>query len=276
MPKSNYLGYFSGGLGYPRFHPSSKVKLNQAWVQTLKTLNADGRAVLKPHWMWGGRATRELIQGETSRQRAAQPHGSILSHLDVVLTARAAVYRLTMCKAWRLIMVFHHKQTSIKFDLVLIRPPNHHGPGAQWHDKLKPKHTCHGISNGPAYKDMSWRRGEARCTSSASILRTKAHVCGVCFKFSQIKPHVLLLISQTKRINIWFPWLKGNCVCVCVYTNIISKRKYITEAGKMKWSILFMENKRKWVSPHHSHKGVSFITQNVTFLSGFMRIRCRH
>ena len=182
-----------------------------------------------------------------------------------------------MYEAWRIIMVFHHKQTSIKFDLVLIRSPNQRGPGAQWHDKGKPTHICCGIPNGQASKDMSWRSCWAWCTSSMSTLRTKALVCGVRFKVWQIKPRALLFISQTKRSNIWFPWLKGECVCVCVCTpTLLSKRKYITEAGKMKWGFLFLENKPKWVSPHHSHKWVSFITSNVTLPSGFMRIKCRH
>ena len=32
-------------------------------------------------------------------------------------------------------MFFHHQQISIKPDLVLNRPPNPHGSGAQWHDE---------------------------------------------------------------------------------------------------------------------------------------------
>lgn len=66
--------------------------------------------------------------------------GQHIFHLDLVLEARTAVYRL-MNKAWRMITFFYHKQTSIKFDLVLRRPPNQHGPGAQQHDKWEGLHV---------------------------------------------------------------------------------------------------------------------------------------
>lgn len=62
----------------------------------------------------------EHIQEETTSQKN-NPATWESIFLDSILAARAAVYRLTMNKAWAALKLFHHKLTNIKFDLVLSR-----------------------------------------------------------------------------------------------------------------------------------------------------------
>lgn len=96
----------------------------------------------KRSWTGWNLATWEHFQGQMSSQENHPVPWQCIFHLQNVfpplywtLAARTAVYRLTTNKAWRIIMFFHHQQTSIKSDLVLNRPPNPCGSGAWWHDE---------------------------------------------------------------------------------------------------------------------------------------------
>lgn len=142
-------------LDYPPFHSISTVNSKQAWVsKTLKTLNTDWGAVLKTQ--------PDLLESQDMRAhpRRNVKSGEQSSHIaayfpsDLILAARTAVYRHTMNKAWRIIVLFHHPQTNIKFNLVLSRSPNQSGPGVQWHDKWEDLNL-----SGMAFEIvMSWRR----------------------------------------------------------------------------------------------------------------------